>query len=33
LWSVFPKGRQASARARAFAKFIERRFSEGETHR
>ena len=33
LWSVFPTGRQASARARAFAKFIERRFSEGETHR
>jgi DNA-binding transcriptional LysR family regulator len=33
LWSVFPTGRQASAKARAFAKFIERRFSEGETHR
>ena len=32
LWSVFPTGRQASAKARAFAKFIERQFSEGKTH-
>jgi len=31
LWSVFPTGRQASARARAFVKFIERQISEGET--
>ena len=30
LWSVFPSGRQASARARAFAKFIEQRISERE---
>jgi DNA-binding transcriptional LysR family regulator len=29
LWSVFPTGRQASAKARAFAKFIEERISEG----
>ena len=28
LWSVFPTGRQASARARAFAKFIEQRIAE-----
>ena len=28
LWSVFPTGRQASARARTFAKFIEQRISE-----
>jgi DNA-binding transcriptional LysR family regulator len=32
LWSVFPTGRRASAKARAFAKFIEQRFSEGNTH-
>jgi DNA-binding transcriptional LysR family regulator len=32
LWSVFPTGRRASARARAFAKFIEQRISEGKTH-
>jgi DNA-binding transcriptional LysR family regulator len=31
LWSVFPTGRRASARARAFAKFIEQRISEGKT--
>jgi DNA-binding transcriptional LysR family regulator len=31
LWSVFPTGRHASARARAFAKFIERQISRGET--
>ena len=30
LWSVFPTGRRASARARAFASFIERRISDGE---
>jgi DNA-binding transcriptional LysR family regulator len=30
LWSVFPTGRQASARARVFAKFIEQRISGGE---
>jgi DNA-binding transcriptional LysR family regulator len=29
LWSVFPTGRRASARARAFAKFIEQRISAG----
>jgi DNA-binding transcriptional LysR family regulator len=32
LWSVFPTGRRASARARAFANFIEQRISEGRTH-
>ena len=30
LWSMFPTGRRASARARAFAKFIEQRIYEGE---
>ena len=29
LWSLFPTGRQKSARARAFVKFIEQRISEG----
>jgi DNA-binding transcriptional LysR family regulator len=28
LWAVFPTGRQASARARAFAGFIEQQLSE-----
>ena len=31
LWAVFPTGRQASAKARAFAGFIERQLSGGET--
>jgi hypothetical protein len=31
-WSVFPTRRQASAKARAFAKFVEQQISEGETH-
>ena len=30
LWAVFPTGRQASAKARAFAGFIEARLSENE---
>jgi exodeoxyribonuclease-3 len=30
LWAVFPTGRQASAKARAFAWFIEQRISDGE---
>ena len=29
LWAVFPTGRQASAKARAFAVFMERQLSEG----
>jgi DNA-binding transcriptional LysR family regulator len=29
LWAVFPTGRQASAKARAFAAFIENQLSEG----
>jgi DNA-binding transcriptional LysR family regulator len=28
LWAVFPSGRQASAKARAFAMFMERQLSE-----
>ena len=28
LWAVFPTGRQASAKARAFATFIEERLSK-----
>jgi DNA-binding transcriptional LysR family regulator len=32
LWSVFPTGRRASARARAFANFVEQQISEGVTH-
>ena len=28
LWAVFPTGRQASAKARAFAAFMERQLSE-----
>lgn len=31
LWAVFPTGRQASAKARAFAKFIEIQLSNGNT--
>ena len=30
LWTVFPTGRQASAKARAFASFIEQRISDRE---
>jgi DNA-binding transcriptional LysR family regulator len=30
LWAVFPTGRQASAKARAFARFIEQRISDKE---
>jgi DNA-binding transcriptional LysR family regulator len=30
LWAMFPTGRQASAKARAFATFIERQISAGE---
>ena len=30
LWAVFPTGKQASAKARAFAGFIEQRISDGE---
>ena len=30
LWAVFPTGRQASAKARAFASFMERQISGGE---
>jgi len=29
LWAVFPTGRQASAKARAFTMFMERQLSEG----
>ena len=32
LWTVFPTGRQASAKARAFARFIEQQISGGEVH-
>jgi DNA-binding transcriptional LysR family regulator len=32
LWTVFPTGRQASAKARAFAWFIEQQISGGEVH-
>jgi DNA-binding transcriptional LysR family regulator len=32
LWTVFPTGRQASAKARAFARFIEQQISGGEGH-
>jgi DNA-binding transcriptional LysR family regulator len=28
LWAVFPTGRQASAKARAFTMFMERQLSE-----
>jgi DNA-binding transcriptional LysR family regulator len=28
-WAVFPTGRQATAKARAFADFVERRLSAG----
>jgi DNA-binding transcriptional LysR family regulator len=30
LWAIFPTGRQASAKARTFARFIEQRISEEE---
>ncbi len=30
LWAIFPTGRQASARARAFAQFIEQRIFRGD---
>jgi DNA-binding transcriptional LysR family regulator len=30
LWAVFPTGRQASAKARAFARFVEQQISDGE---
>jgi DNA-binding transcriptional LysR family regulator len=30
LWALFPAGRQASAKARAFASFIERQLADGE---
>ncbi len=33
LWAVFPSGRQVSARARAFANFIEEQLSTGEERR
>ena len=29
LWVVFPKGRQASAKARAFARFVEQKICTG----
>jgi DNA-binding transcriptional LysR family regulator len=29
LWVVFPTGRQATAKARAFADFVERRVTDG----
>jgi len=32
LWAVFPTGRQANAKARAFASFIEQQISSGEPH-
>lgn len=32
LWAVYPTGRQASAKARAFTAFIESRFSAGQAH-
>jgi DNA-binding transcriptional LysR family regulator len=31
LWAVFPTGRQASAKARAFVDFIERQLVEAAT--
>jgi DNA-binding transcriptional LysR family regulator len=30
LWALFPSGRQASAKARAFASFIEQQMSGGK---
>jgi len=30
LWTVFPTGRQASAKARAFASFVKQRFAANE---
>ena len=30
LWALFPAGRQASAKARAFTSFIERHLAGGE---
>ena len=30
LWALFPAGRQASAKARAFTSFIERHLEDGE---
>jgi DNA-binding transcriptional LysR family regulator len=33
LWAVFPTGRQASAKARAFAAFVEQQMSGGESSR
>ena len=32
LWAVFPTGRQASAKAGAFARFVEQQISEAEDH-
>ena len=32
LWAVFPTGRQASAKARAFARFVEQQISGAEDH-
>jgi DNA-binding transcriptional LysR family regulator len=32
LWAVFPTGRQASAKARAFVSFIEEQVSSGKAH-
>jgi hypothetical protein len=32
LWAVFPTGRQASAKARVFASFIEHQLADEATH-